>query len=137
MTTSVEKSLISFFENRRDERPDMKALATALRENSKNSVPLPPGFAITLAEIIDSRLPAKLASNWTIAPVWTGRRDDEMRLHEIGIEVEKAKARGKSLSHASPEIARNVGICDRKFWKLWKILKYRRAWWKRVRLVQK
>lgn len=63
------EALFPFFEGKRDQPPDIKALARLLRSKKR----LPAGFRDTLAEILDPQLPHKLAVNYGLEPKWRGR----------------------------------------------------------------
>jgi hypothetical protein len=82
----ADKILLSFFDGGKNEEPDVKKLAQLLRDDD---VRLAVGFPAVLAEILDSRLPHRLACNWQLKPVWTGRYDEEVLLDRISAEERK------------------------------------------------
>jgi len=115
----ADKILLSFFDGGKNDEPDVKKLAQLLRNGDQ----LPAGFPDVFAEILDSRLPHKLACNWQLQPVWCGACDEEDLLDRIDAKVRK---RG-----AVSRIAGDYGMCTRKFYRcLWHKVKARREKYK-------
>jgi hypothetical protein len=117
--------LDSFHANPRSAPPDVKALAALLR---KSNEPVPGGV---LAEMLDSRLPRKLACNWELRPVFVGRYDDELRRVERERRIDAAMAAEPRVSKAmgAVEDLGINGLKGRSPWRLWGNMKRRRAWW--------
>jgi hypothetical protein len=104
----ADKILLSFFDGGKNEEPDVKKLAQLLRDDD---VRLAVGFPAVLAEILDSRLPHRLACNWQLKPVWTGRYDEEVLLDRISAEERK---RG-DVSRIAEDHSMH-GMCKSKFY---------------------
>jgi hypothetical protein len=116
--TPVEKILVSFFENPEDRKPDIKKLARLLRSGE----PLPPGVS-WMAEVLDSRLPGKLACNWRLRPVFAGRYDKTQRADKVDAfvvrEINTARERGLTIATAIREIAGKIGKSESILRKIW------------------
>jgi hypothetical protein len=116
-----------FFENSKDDPPEVKALALLLRQSD---TPLPGGVRRTLAEILDSQLPYKLACNWQLQPVWLGRYDEETLRDKGKGLIQKAMATEPNISEAINAIdMREIrGMRSRTLWKIWGPMKRMNAW---------
>ena len=115
MTESAEvgKILDSFYGNPKSAPPDVKALAAALRK-SNESVP-----GAVFAELLDSRLPQKLAQNWELRPVYVGRYDDELCRVEQERLIDAAMAAEPTVSGAMSAVddSRHRRLARRSAWR--------------------
>lgn len=116
---SIAGLLTKFFDGNRDSQPNIKALAEILRSDK----PLPKGFRWVIAEALDSSLPGKLACNWQLVPVFTGRADKENKLERLSNEVRRNLS---GLSSSMPGAAKAAGMSERKAWSVWNIIKLRK-----------
>jgi len=114
-----EAIILPFYDAPKDHPPDVRALARLLRSN----VTLPEGFRATLAEMLDSQLPFKLAMNWTLKPEFIGRYDEEADEEK----VEKALAREGNITRA---VFKVDGMSDRTAWRIWDRIKLKQSWLK-------
>jgi hypothetical protein len=109
MTGDIEEILVSFYENSKDKKPDIKKLARLLRSGR----PLRPGFGAVLAEMLDSRLPVNLACNWQLKPHFCGRYNKAQRKHGIEVivirEIDAARESGLTVTAAIQETAGKIG----------------------------
>jgi hypothetical protein len=120
--------LVRFYANPESSPPDVKALAALLR---KSNEPVPGGV---LAEMLDSRLPRKLARNWELRPFYTGRYDAEMRRVERERLIDAARAAEPTVEKAIAQVddLGIDGLRGRSIWRLWREMKRRRAWWDKM-----
>ena len=95
-----------FFDAKKKDPPDVKALANFLRGDK----PLPEGFRLVLAEVLDSRFPGKLACNWQLTPMYVGRYDYELKVSAVD-----PAAHGRP-TRAIRELAPEIGVCERRAW---------------------
>jgi hypothetical protein len=121
------KTLQQFFDNPESAEPDVKALAAVLRSD----VPLPDGFRDVLAEVLDSRLPGRLACNWQLKAEHMGLHDEELKNEKeeriIEIKVAEAITRGDSTTKAMPDAAAAAGISLSTAWqKTWRNIRRKR-----------
>jgi hypothetical protein len=108
---ALEKVLVSFFENSRDNTPDIRALVGLLRSED---VSLPPGFRTVLAEFLDGKLPGKLASNWQLRPVYVGRYDKEAEKEKKEQIVRSAMA----ACNVTEAMAKADGLSESTAWRV-------------------
>jgi hypothetical protein len=91
---------------------------------------LPKGFRNALAEILQSRLPGALASNWALRPAYIGRAvkvaREETREHTVKRNIDQARSRGLTLSAAIEDCEVRAGIKQRTAWRVWKRLECKR-----------
>jgi hypothetical protein len=122
MSPLVE-TIVSFFENPENKKPDVKRLARLLRSKE----PLPKGLRDALAEMLDSRLPGELACNWRLRTVFRGRsKNKAQHVNEtdqiIVRKIDAARKRGMSIEGAVQQIAADnkVGKSEGALWLIWK-----------------
>lgn len=117
------ETIVSFFENPENKKPDVKRLARLLRSKE----PLPEGLRDALAEILDSRLTGEVACNWRLQPVFRGRHKNKAQHvtenNQIIVrKIDAARKRGMSIEDAIRQIADDdkVGKSEGALWLIWK-----------------
>jgi hypothetical protein len=120
-----------FFESPKTSEPNIEALVRLLR---KNNEPVDGGVRWAIAEILDSRLPHRLACNWELQPVFVGRYDDELLREKKERLIDEAMAAEPNVTDAMDAVDdRDVpGMKKRTAWKVWEKMKPRREWWDKM-----
>ncbi len=123
-----------FYENPKNDKPDIKALRRLLRSNAS----LPKGLRSVLAEMLEedneAGLPGPLGVNWRLRLVFVGRHDAELVREKRERQIDEAMAAEPNITNAIAviDLMPDKAMSGRAAWTVWTKMKDRRAWFDKL-----